>query len=548
MPHKRAGAGHDRRRNGMPSCGEQLMSLLVSYGVDTVFGIPGVHTLELYRGLATSGIRHIGVRHEQGAGFMADGYARISGRPGVCVLITGPGVTNAATAIAEAYADSSRVLVISSVNAVADLGMGRGHLHEIRSQEAVTAPLTGFSATALSLDEVPELVARAFAELYSGRPRPVHIALPIDLLGRPAGFSTMARPVLTPPAPSQDSVAHAAALMAGAKRPVMIVGGGAVDAAAETVALAERLGAAVIQTRAGKGIVPAAHDLNLGTTLTRPATRAVLKSADLVVAIGTELAPADHWVERLELGGKLIRIDVDPATLVRDYPAAAALLGDAGAAARMLLQILGPRPNTPVGFASGDELSRTRRDNIAILTPKQRKHAAILDVLRAALPEDGFVAADSTQLAYTGNAYFPCTRPRSWFFPVGYGTLGFALPAAIGAKLAAPERPGAVIVGDGGFLFTVQELATAVELRLPLAILLWNNDAYGQIRDDMVETGIPELGVRLQNPDFLTLARAFGCHAVRPDSLASLRAALDTAFAADLPTIIELREDAPYLP
>lgn len=532
----------------MPTCGEQLMSLLTSYGVDTVFGIPGVHTLELYRGLAKSGIRHIGVRHEQGAGFMADGYARISGRPGVCVLITGPGVTNAATAIAEAYADSSRVLMISSVNAIADLGMGRGHLHEIRSQEAATAPLTGFSATALSLEEVPELVARAFAQLYSGRPRPAHIALPIDLLGRPAGFSTAARLVPTPPAPGEAHVAQAAELMRKARRPVMIVGGGAVDAAADTTRLAERLGAGVILTRAGKGIVPAAHDLNLGATLTRPATRAILKSADLVVAIGTELAPADHWVERLELGGKLIRIDVDPENLVRDYPPAAALLGDAGAAARMLLQALGPKPNAPAGFDGGDTLSRTRRENVAVLTAKQRKHAAILDLLAEMLPEDGFVAADSTQLAYTGNAYFPCHRPRSWFFPVGYGTLGFALPAAIGAKLAAPQRPGAVIVGDGGFLFTVQELATAVELRLPLAILLWNNDAYGQIRDDMIETGIPALGVGLQNPDFLALARAFGCHAVRPDSLTALRGALGAAFAADLPTVIELREDAPYLP
>jgi 5-guanidino-2-oxopentanoate decarboxylase len=172
----------------------------------------------------------------------------------------------------------------------------------------------------------------------------------------------------------------------------------------------------------------------------------------------------------------------------------------------------------------------------------------VLDVLREALPEDGFVAADSTQLAYTGNAYFPCPKPRSWFFPVGYGTLGFALPAAIGARLAAPDRPGAVIVGDGGFLFTAQELATAVELRMPLAVLVWNNDAYGQIRDDMEEAGIPRLGVALRNPDFLALARAFGCHATRPDGLAALREAILGAFAADAPTVIEVREDAAYLP
>lgn len=523
------------------------MALLGAYGVDTVFGIPGVHTLELYRGLAAAGIRHVGVRHEQGAGFMADGYARISGRPGVCVLITGPGVTNAATAIAEAYADSSPVLVISSVNATADLGMGRGHLHELKSQEAATAPLTGFSATALTPAEVPELMARAFAQFSGGRPRPAHIAVPIDVLARVADFPIVPRPLLSPPLASERVLDEAAGLIGAAKRPVMLVGGGSAGCAAGVQALAERLGAAVIQTRASKGVVPADHELSVGATLLRPATRELLASADLVVAVATELAPTDHWQERLRLGGKLVRIDIDAATLVRDHAPAAAVHGDAGPALAGLLERLGPRPNSPPGFAGGDELARLRAENIAVLTPKQRKHAKVLDALRAALPRDGFVAADSTQLAYTGNAYFPCPAPRSWFFPVGYGTLGFALPAAIGAKLAAPERPGAVIVGDGGFLFTVQELATAVELAMPLAVIVWNNDAYGQIRDDMVLEGIPELGVRLRNPDFLALARAFGCQTARPDSLTGLQSAISRAFAAKCPTVIEVREDAAFL-
>jgi 5-guanidino-2-oxopentanoate decarboxylase len=233
--------------------------------------------------------------------------------------------------------------------------------------------------------------------------------------------------------------------------------------------------------------------------------------------------------------------------VVRDYPAEVALLGDAGAGLAALLDELGPMPNEPPGYAGGDGLAERRSENRATLVPKQRRHVKVLEAMRAALPDDAFVAADSTQLAYTGNAWFPCLRPRSWFFPVGYGTLGFALPAAIGAKLAAPERTGAVIVGDGGFLFTAQELATAVDHKLPLAVVLWNNDAYGQIKDDMRAKGDPEIGVDLRNPDFLMLARAFGCRAERPDSLDGFAQALVAAREHDAPTVIEVREDAGYL-
>lgn len=425
--------------------------------------------------------------------------------------------------------------------------MGRGELHELPSQQAVTAPMTALSATALASAEVPGLVARAFSLFAGGRPRPVHLAFPIDLLAEPAFFEVRPHPLPVAAVPADRLIDEAAALMRQASRPVIVAGGGSLRAAPYVLAVAERLGAAVIQTRASKGVVPGAHPLSLGATLQRPATRQALAEADVVIAIGTELAATDHWAGRLQIGGRLVRIDLDPAALVRDYVPALALLGDAGMALEGIIRRLGPKPDAPPGFWAGDALERIRRENAAALTPKQRRQAVVLDVLREALPENGFVAADSTQLAYTGNAWFPCAMPRSWFFPVGYGTLGFALPAAIGAKIAAPERPGAVITGDGGFLFTAQELATAVELRVPLAVLLWNNDAYGQIRDDMEEAGIPRIGVALCNPDFLALARAFGCHAARPESLLALREAIRGAFSAQVPTIIEVREDAAYL-
>lgn len=530
------------------TCGAALMAGLKAYGVDTVFGIPGVHTLEIYRGIAQVGLRHVVVRHEQGAGFMADGYARISGRPGVCVLITGPGVTNAATAIAEAYAESSPMLVISSVNARGDLGMGRGELHELPSQQAVTAGLTGMSATALRTDEVPELLARAFALFATGRPRPAHIAVPIDVLAEPAGFTPEARALPAPAAPDHAAVARAAALLAKAERPVILAGGGAQASAALLLRLAERVGAAVVTTRGGKGVLPETHGLSLGATLRLPGTRAVLAGADVVLAVGTEISQTDHWMApRLALGGKLIRLDIDAAALVRDYPAAVALHGDAGAGLAALLDELVPARNAPSGYGDGAALAARRTENLAVLTPKQRRHAKALGALRKGLPATGFVAADSTQLAYTGNPVFPCAGPRSWFFPVGYGTLGFALPAAIGAKLAAPERPGAVIIGDGGLLFTVQELATAVDYKVPLAVIVWNNDAYGQIKDDMGARGFPTIGVDLRNPDFVALARAFGCHALRPGSLDELAGAVAAADARDVPTVIDLREDLAFL-
>ncbi len=526
------------------SCGEAVIRLLEAYVVDTVFGIPGVHTLDLYKGLGSSRIRHVLARHEQGAGFMADGYARISGRPGVCVLITGPGVTNAATAIGQAYSDSVPMLVISSVNDTADLGMGRGRLHEITSQEAVTAPLTASSKTALEASEVPHLIAQAFALFRTARPRPVHVSSPLDVLAAPADFETTVRPPPPPPSPSAESVAAAAECLAAARRPMIVAGGGTVGGGEALVALAETLGAAVVLTTAAKGVVPDDHPLCVGATLVRRRIQSLLASADVVIAVGTELAETDSWVARLPIAGKLIRIDIDAAATRRDYPAEVALVGDAGRALAALAEAVAGR--NAGGFTIG-ELDAVRKDLRGPLAPLQRRHAKVLDALREALPEDGFVAADMTQIAYTGNHYFPCRRPRSWIHPSGFATLGHALPAAIGAKLAAPERAAVALVGDGGLLFTVQELATAVELGLPLAVVLWNNDGLGQIRDDMSERGMPAIGVSPRNPDFLALARAFGCRAVRAKSLGAFQTALGDTFAADRPTLIEVRQDAPFL-
>jgi 5-guanidino-2-oxopentanoate decarboxylase len=530
------------------SCGTRLMHLLRSHGVDTVFGMPGVHTLEAYRGIEAAGIRHIGVRHEQGAGFMADGYARVSGRPGVCLLISGPGVTNAATPIGQAYSDSQALLVISSVAATGDLGMGRGRLHEIRDQARVTEPLTAFSAVAMNVDQVHELVARAFALFASARPRPVHISIPLDVLKLPDEGATGRRAASRPPLPDPASIAAAAALLAKAKRPVIIAGGGSLGAAGDIVALAERIGAAVVPTIAGKGVIPDDHPLAIEVTLDRPATQAFLKTADLVLAIGTELAEPDLWIEeRLEFGGPMIRIDIDPATLARDYDTEVAIAADAGTTMAALLAAVAGAKENRRGFHGGDEIAQLRRAERDKLTPLERKHVRVLDALRRALPEEGQVFTDMTQIAYTGYSFYPCRRPKTWFFPAGYGTLGFALPAAIGGQLAAPKRPTVALVGDGGIQFTLQELGTAVENRLPLAVVLWHNDSLAQIRDGMKARGIPTIGVNQWNPDFIALAKAYGCRTAEPASLADFEASLKAAFAGDRPTLIQLKEDAAFL-
>jgi len=527
------------------TCGQAAIALLENYGVDTVFGIPGVHTLDFYRGLAGSKIRHVGVRHEQGAGFMADGYARASGRPGVCCLITGPGLMNAATPIGQAFSDSVPMLVLTAVNATGDLGRGRGRLHEITDQQASIAPLVGASHSLRSPAELPGAVADAFDRFATTRPRPVHIEIPLDVLGAAAEGGTAARSAPARPTPEPGAIAEAAALLLQAKRPVVIAGGGTVDGAAQVRAFAEASGAVVLLTTAGKGVVPDDHPLCLGGTLSMQASQALLGTADLVVAVGTELSETDSWVERLSIKGKLVRIDLDRRTLARDYPPTVAILADAAAALAALTRALGGR--RPAGAIPAGEIEKARQANRGTRPPLQRKHVKVLDALRAALPEDGIVVTDMTQIAYTANYHFPVSQPRCWFHPVGFGTLGYALPAAIGAKLGRPESPVVAVAGDAGFMFTVQDLATAVEQKLPIAILLWNNDALGQIAGDMVNRGIPEIGVKPRNPDFLALARAFGCGAVRPGSLAELETALGQAIEGDGPTLIEVREDARYL-
>ncbi|MGH8353927.1 MAG: 5-guanidino-2-oxopentanoate decarboxylase, partial [Pseudomonas sp.] len=338
----------------MTTCGEFLVKQLQAWGVDTVFGIPGVHTVELYRGLPTSKIRHITPRHEQGAGFMADGYARVSGKPGVCFIITGPGMTNILTAMGQAYADSIPMLVISSVNQRDRLGHGKGYLHELPNQRALTAGVTAFSHTLMSVEELPAVLARAFAVFEGERPRPVHIELPLDIISAPAEhLRVQPKPRIARPAPALAQLREAAVKLRAAKRPLLLLGGGCVEAQSEARALASALDAPTALTINAKGLLPPEHPLLLGSNQSLQPVRRLALEADVVLAIGTELGETDYDVVfdgNFKLGGELIRIDIDPQQLVRNHAPTIAIQSDARLAMRALLADLQPReasPNSP---------------------------------------------------------------------------------------------------------------------------------------------------------------------------------------------------------
>ena len=528
------------------TCGEALMHLLRDYGVNTVFGIPGEHTLELYRGIESSGVRHVLTRHEQGAGFMADGYGRVTGRPGVCTLITGPGVTNCATPLAQAYADSVPMLLVSSANRSESLGKGWGCLHELSDQSAVTAPLTAFSAMVRVPEDIPELVAQAFTVFHSRRPRPVHISIPIDLLGLGVEGGWTARVPPQRPVAPPDAIESAAALLNEAERPVFLVGGGAQDAGDCVRRLCEHLDAAVISSNAGKGVVPESHPLSLGGGLITKAVRDFLETADVVLSIGCEISETDSFEDYLTINARLIRIDLDPSKFNDIYPATLAVQGDAGPSVEAILKRC-ERGGAATKRGTAESVAAVRARQAADLGAVERQHGKLLLALRSVLPPDTIMMGDIAQLVYTGSALMPTDLPRTWFYPAGLGTLGCALPGAIGAKIALPERPVVALVGDGGLLFTIQELATAVEEGLAIPIILWNNDSLAMIRDGMIERGIPEIGVNPRNPDFVKVAEGFGCRAARPDSPASFASAVGEALQAPVPTLIEIRENADWL-
>ncbi|NUB46249.1 5-guanidino-2-oxopentanoate decarboxylase [Fertoebacter nigrum] len=472
----------------MITVGQALVQGLVARGVEVVFGIPGVHTIELYRGLPGSGIRHVTARHEQGAVFMADGYARVSGKPGVAFVITGPGLTNALTAMAQARADSIPLLVISGVNRRDSLGRGLGLLHELPDQAGMVAALcptlqvTGPEALEGALDA-------AFAALETGRPGPVHLEVPTDVMPLPCA-PPAAQAMPAAPAPDPARLAEASRRLAGAQRPVILAGGGARRAGPELLALAERLDAPVVQTTNARGLMHG-HPLAVPASPSLDAVRALIAGADALLAVGTEFGQTDY--DMYVKGGlpdmaAMIRIDICGDQLSR-HPAAVTLRADAGAALAALL------PAVPQ--AQGDGTARAAQARAAAwaeLSPPMQAQVALLNTLRDALP-GAIIVGDSTQPVYAGNLHYDHDRPGGWFnAATGYGALGFGPGAAVGAALAAPGVPVVCLIGDGGLQFSPGELRTAVDEGLAITFLVWNNAGFREIAEAMQAAGTEVLG------------------------------------------------------
>jgi acetolactate synthase-1/2/3 large subunit len=533
----------------MRSVGVYLVELLAHHGVETIFGIPGVHTAELYRGLHGSRIRHITPRHEQGAGFMADGYARASGKPGVCFVITGPGLTNTLTAMGQAYADSIPMLVISAVNPLGAIGSGDGHLHELSDQRRMASAVAAFSHTVTRAAELPQVVARAFAVFKAGRPRPVHIELPLDIIGADASELPLPRPaIMSPPAARHDHIAWANTWMATAKAPLVLAGGGALARAGvlQTVAavgavrtVAEQFDAPLVMTINARGIVPPDHPLGVSLSPSFPAVRALIAESDCVLAVGTEMGPTDY--DMYATGAmppprRLIRLDIDPEQAMRGFPPDMALIGDAGLTLASLVQ------GTTGNKDGAARAARTRAAGLAELDKGTRRDIALLDTLRDTLPE-AIIVGDSTRMVYAGNLGFAASRPRSWYnAATGYGALGYGLPAAIGTALAQPDRPVVCLAGDGGLQVSLAELGAAIESGVRVILLLLNNFGYAEIKQFMRHNGIAPVGVDLFTPDFQALARAYGWHAERPRTITGLPEALRTAATRSGPSLIEWRD------
>jgi acetolactate synthase-1/2/3 large subunit len=519
------------------SAGEAVIRSLETHGVECVFGIPGTHSLPIYKYLAGSRIRHVLPRHEQGAGFAADGYARASGRPGVCIVTTGPGVTNIATAAAEAYSDSVPMLIISPGMPTDVYGREAGYVHEAKDQSKAMGNLVAWSHRATSPADVTASINRAFGEFASSRPRPVHLEIPLDIFELEEAVDT-ARPASpSPPRVDEARITEALDMLNSARCPGLLLGGGAQGASAEVTALARALDAIVVTSANGKGAFPERDELAIGAVLNFAAGRDALVACDVVVAVGTELSDSDLEGAELDIPGHVIRIDIDAGQLQKHLASDCAIHADAAEAVRQLLA--GLKPRQPSDGAARARHARARLENP--IAERADGLTDAVDAIRRCVEDDTIVVCDTSMLSWNGLAPARLVNsPRSFLNPTGYATLGYALPAGIGAKLAHPYRGVIVVIGDGGILFTLSELATAVQEKLCLPIVVTNNTGYGEIRHGMIARGIEPIGVTFDAPNFSLIAQAFGAHSATVADGPQLETALRAALEAHGPTLIEV--------
>jgi acetolactate synthase-1/2/3 large subunit len=517
--------------------GEAIVSGLVAHGVDTVFGLPGAQVYGLFDAFHQAQLKVIGARHEQACGYMAFGYARASGRPGVFSVVPGPGVLNASAALLTAFGCNEPVLCVTGQVPTQFLGKGRGHLHEMPDQLATLRTYVKWADRIEYPGNAPTVVARAFQEMMSGRRGPASVEMPWDVFTQRA--DTPAAPLLEPlptPQPDPDLVKQAAALIKASKAPMVFVGSGAIEAGEEILELAEMIDAPVVAFRSGRGIVSNAHELGL----TMAAAYKLWPTTDLMIAIGTRAelpASGFRWPYQPK-GLKSIRIDIDPAEM-RRLVVDTAIVADAKAGTSNLVAAV-----KKAGYAR----TRGRREQIREATAaaqaeiqRIQPQMAYLNILREVLPANAIVTDELSQFGFASWYGFPVYQPRT-FITSGYqGTLGSGFPTALGAKVANPDKPVVAITGDGGFMFGVQELSTAVQFNISVVTLVFNNNAYGNVRRDQRERFDGRVVASdLVNPDFVKLAESFGVAAARVTAPDQFRGAMEKALSHGGPYLISI--------
>ena len=518
------------------SGGEAIVNGLVAHGVDTVFGLPGAQIYGLFDAFHQAQLKVIGARHEQACGYMAFGYARSSGKPGVFSVVPGPGVLNASAALLTAFGCNEPVLCLTGQVPTQFLGKGRGHLHEMPDQLATLRTFVKWADRIEYPDNAPALVSRAFQEMLSGRRGPASLEMPWDVFTQRTQV-TAVEPFDPLPAPQADPdrIKQAADLIAGSKAPMIFVGSGAIEAGEEILELAEMIDAPVVAFRSGRGIVSNAHELGL----TMAAAYKLWPKTDLMIGIGTrmELPTMSRWPYQ-PAGLKCVRIDIDPVEL-RRWPADAGVIADAKAGTADLVAAVRKAgySKTSGRRAAIREATATTEQEIQRVQPQM----AYLKILREVLPADAIVTDELSQVGFASWYGFPIYQPRT-FVTSGYqGTLGSGFPTALGAKVANPNKPVVAITGDGGFMFGVQELATAVQFKIGVVTLVFNNNAYGNVRRDQRQHFDGRVVASdLVNPDFVKLAESFGAGAARVTSPDQFRPVLEKALADGGPYVISV--------
>lgn len=515
---------------------EAVVAALIGHGLDTIYALPGVHNDEFFDALARAQgkVRAVHARHEQGAAYMALGAAAATGRPQAYCVVPGPGLLNSSAALLTAYGLNAPVLALFGQIPQAAIGRGLAYLHEIRDQAGIIARLVDWSARIAAPHEAPRLVAEAIRSMFDGRPGPAALECALNVWGR-TGAVTPAPP-LPPAAPpiDDDAVAAAARLLGAAKQPLIIAGGGAQDAAAEVTALAHALQAPVVSYRRGRGVLddrdPLAANLPLGHEL--------WATADVVLAVGTHLHyPLQQWGVDRDLA--IVRVDADPEEPARVVEPAVALVGWAQPILRRLFDLLAAHNARRPSRAA--ELQE-RKARILKRLEKLQPQLAYLAAIRAELPEEGIFVDEVTQLGFASRLAFPVYRPRTYISPGYQDNLGYGFATALGAQDARRDVPVVAISGDGGFLFTASELASAMAHRIPLTTIVFSDGAFGNTRRIQQEHyGNRLIACELANPDFVAFARSFGAAAARAQDPDELRRALRRALAQrDGPTLIEV--------